>query len=285
MLAHAWALGCLGAVVASISAAFIVRGALGAGVNSPLLRPWIRAQPRLQSELRFVRASLSPGQLQLLQLILFFCAVYVLCKDIWWGLGASILIFLPSLWLKSARTSRVVRIEAQIEGWLGTLARALEATPSLGDALEVSSGMCDAPLSEELAVIVNEVHLGRPLERALRAWSERVGSRTLDLALSTIHVGQKTGGGLGGVLQSAADSLREMERLEGVLRTKTAEGRAQAVVISVIPVPLYFAVHLGDPQFFQPLETTGLGHILLVVAASLWMAAIFFARKILAVEI
>jgi tight adherence protein B len=180
---------------------------------------------------------------------------------------------------------RVAQIEKQVEGWLTTLARALEAAPSLGEAVEVSAAMSDEPLRDELDVVVSELHLGRPLDRALSALGDRVGSRTLALALSTLQVGRATGGGLPEVLRSAAAALAELERLEGVVRTKTAEGKVQAWTISVIPLPVYFAVRASDVHYFEPLEQTGMGHVLTAVAVCLWLVAIFSARKILAVRI
>ena len=198
-------------------------------------------------------------------------------------LGA--LAALPGPLLRSARRRRVFQLEAQIEAWLGALARSLEAAPSLSEALEVTVAMSDAPMREELKVLVNEVHLGRPLGHALDEWGRRVGSRTLNLALSTLQVGRESGGRLGGVLKSTAASLREMERLEGVVRTKTAEGKVQAAVISVVPLPLYGAVKFSDPTYFVPLETTPTGNLLLAIAVGLWLAAGLVARKVLAVQI
>jgi tight adherence protein B len=87
------------------------------------------------------------------------------------------------------------------------------------------------------------------------------------------------------VLRKAAASLREMARLEGVLRTKTAEGKAQALVISLLPGVLYGGLRLSDEDFFLPLETTASGHVLLGVAAVFWVAAGLLSYKILSVKL
>jgi tight adherence protein B len=189
------------------------------------------------------------------------------------------------LFLKNARAKRIERLEKQIEGWLTSVARSLEAAPSLGEALEASIATCDAPMCEEIEQLDNEIRLGRPIDKALSEWSERVGSRVLTMAVATLLVGRETGGQIGEVLRSAAAALREMERLEGVVRTKTAEGKGQAWVISIVPFPLYFGVKFSDPTFFLPLEQTAMGHVLLGICAALWIGAILSARKILDVQI
>lgn len=191
----------------------------------------------------------------------------------------------PKVWLRRARTRRVAAIEQQIEGWMGALGRALEAAPSLGEALIASAEMTAAPLRDELVQVDNEMKLGKPLVAALGDLKLRVGSRTLALSLAALEVGQATGGRLPEILRRTADSLREMTRLEGVLRTKTAEGRSQAWVISAMPVPLYLGVRASDPTYFLPLETTPMGHLLLALAVLLWIAAGWVARRILAVEL
>lgn len=184
-----------------------------------------------------------------------------------------------------ARRVRVERIEEQAEALLGALARSLEAAPSLGDALAEAARVLDAPLADELDETLRQLALGRSLEEALAALGRRVGSRRFSLALATIEVGRSTGGRLPRVLRSAAAALREMQRLEGVLRTKTAEGRAQAAVISIVPFPLYFGLRFMDPSYFLPLEHTMLGNVMLGVAVLLWLAALLLAQRILAVDL
>lgn len=249
------------------------------------LRPLRRHRDALGQDLIFLRVSVGPNLVVALQILVFVAGLTVLGFHVYVGASLCLASLCLSRFIAGRRRRRVQRIEQQVEGWLGTLARSLEAAPSLGEAVEVSATMSDAPLADELEVVVSELHLGRPLDRALLAFGERVGSRTLTLALATLQVGRATGGGLPEVLRSAAAALAEFERLEGVVRTKTAEGKVQAWTISVIPLPVYFAIQATDPNYFAPLEQTGIGNILTAVAVCFWVVAIFSARKILAVRI
>jgi tight adherence protein B len=76
-----------------------------------------------------------------------------------------------------------------------------------------------------------------------------------------------------------------MQRLEGVVRTKTAEGKSQAYVLGVIPFVLIGAIQLIDPNWLKPLTETTIGFIVIAVAMTLWIGAILAARKILAVDV
>ena len=91
----------------------------------------------------------------------------------------------------------------------------------------------------------------------------------------------------GGLLRPGGrrELLREMARLEGVVRTKTAEGKTQAYVLGVIPFVLIGAIHMVDEHWLDPLGSSTLGFAIISVAAVLWITAILLARKILAVDI
>jgi tight adherence protein B len=198
---------------------------------------------------------------------------------------AVLIAILPVYSLKREHVRRVQQIELQLDSWLLLLANALKATPSLGEAIRASAKIMRAPMGQELDLVLKEMNLGTPLDQAVLSMSNRVGNRTVAGALATILIGRQTGGDMPRILQESAATLREMQRLEGVVRTKTAEGKTQAYVLAIIPFVLIAAIQMIDPNWLRPLtETTG-GFIVISVATVLWLGAFFAARKILAVDI
>ena len=115
--------------------------------------------------------------------------------------------------------------------------------------------------------------------------STRIKSRIISSSLATVLVGRQTGGDLPSILEQSASTLREMARLEGVVRTKTAEGKMQATVLAVIPFVLLFALHQVDNNWLRPLFQTTIGYVVLMAATILWASAILVARRILTVDI
>jgi tight adherence protein B len=87
------------------------------------------------------------------------------------------------------------------------------------------------------------------------------------------------------VLERAAGTLREMARLEGVLRTKTAEGKAQTFVLALTPFPLVGLLHSLNPGFLAPLLVSTRGHLLLALALLCWISSLLLARRILRVDL
>ena len=191
----------------------------------------------------------------------------------------------PRLYLNRERRNRTARIEQQLDTFLLALSNTLKASPSLGEGIASSVRLVPPPLSEELALLLNEVRLGMPLDRALRQMTERAKSPVVSAAIATLRVARNAGGNLSETLEASAASLREMARLEGVVRTKTAEGRAQSLLIGVIPVPLVWMLDSLNPKLLEPLWNTARGHLVLGAAGLLWLAALLWARKIVAVDI
>ncbi len=141
-----------------------------------------------------------------------------------------------------------------------------------------------APINQEIDLMVKEVKVGSTLEQGLLAMAQRVGSTILDSALSAILIGRQVGGNLPKILETTAATLREMNRLEGVMRTKTAEGKVQLYVIACMPAVLIFGLNAFWPGYFDVLSKTATGIIASLMAVGFWAGGIILARKILAVK-
>jgi tight adherence protein B len=196
-----------------------------------------------------------------------------------------IVAFFPRMYILSQHVKRIEQLEILLDSWLLLLANALKASPSLGEAIENSARLIRPPVSEEVDLVIKEMRLGTPIDQAVLNMSKRINSRVVSGALTTILVGRQTGGDLPGILEQSASTLREMQRLEGVVRTKTAEGRMQAWVIGAMPYIMVGILHYMDPHFMDPLLQTVTGNIMLGFAIVIWLAAIILARRILAVDI
>lgn len=250
----------------------------------------VRAQAhaqRIDLELRFLQLRVSARTVWVGQLgAAGAAAVIAAATRSSWPLALIVAsAFAPGLWLARARRERTSRIEQQLDGFLLALANSLRSNPALGGALSVTADVIAAPLSRELAVVLREQRLGVPLDRALQHMSERARSPVLSAALAILRIAEATGGDLSQTLETAAASLREMARLEGVVRAKTAEGRAQTVVIAVAPFALVGLLHEIDAALLMPLWTTAMGQVIAAAAALLWALALLLARKIAAVDV
>jgi tight adherence protein B len=208
------------------------------------------------------------------------------------ALHAKALVFLallilpaPKLILKYMQYKRCQAVEAKLDGFALALANATRATPSIGRALGLLQSTLPVPLDEETEQVLREMRVGSSVEQALLNFSWRIGSSSLDALLSGVLIAMRIGGRLADVLETTASTLREMARLDGVLRAKTAQSKMQMWVLACMPVLIVLGFNAVRPGYFDPLTQTKLGIMLLVAAILLWLASILVARKILAVEL
>jgi len=195
------------------------------------------------------------------------------------------LLFGPSLYIEFMRKQRLKDIEAKLDSFILTLANALKATPSIGNALSYTQQLLPPPMDEELALALKEMRVGNTLEQSLLNMAGRIQSLQLDATLSGILIGRQVGGDLGKILETTATTLREMARLQGVVRAKTAEGKAQLLVLAVFPALILFLFDTFSPGYFAPLSGSLIGYIVVSLSLGLWVASLVVARKVLAVDI
>ena len=67
---------------------------------------------------------------------------------------------LARVMLARRRAQRIATIEGQLETWLGSLANALRSTPSLGEALGVTTDVVRGPIAEEVDTLLKQTRLG-----------------------------------------------------------------------------------------------------------------------------
>ncbi|MGC4093346.1 MAG: type II secretion system F family protein [Polyangiaceae bacterium] len=200
-----------------------------------------------------------------------------------WGLP--LLAVAPPAQVAYLRRQRLLAIEARIENFLLSLANALKATASIGAALDYTQPLAAAPLDEELGLALKELRLGSSLDQSLLSMAGRVQSPKLDAALASLLIGRQVGGNLPEILETTAATLREMSRLQGVVRSKTAEGKSQLFVLALFPAALVFLFDWIKPNYFAPLMSSLVGALVGVLALGLWAGSVLLARKVLTVEL
>lgn len=244
-------------------------------------------EQRLSRDLSFISAPVDGATVMALQVIaLAGVIVLSVAFRTFVPLAAAVPIAVgPHFAIQRRRAVRTREIEAQLDGWLTTMASTLVATASLGEAISSSVRLLQSPLREEIERVVAHTGLGTPLDRALGTFAERVRSPVVSGALLSLRIARNAGGELRPMLESAAAALRDMARFEGIVRAKTAEGRAQALAVSIVPAPLVLAVRMLSPEFFAPLARSSTGLFVVLGAALLWVGAIALAAKITAVEV
>jgi tight adherence protein B len=191
----------------------------------------------------------------------------------------------PSFYLKSARRRRIARIEQQLIELLPSLASSLRSGFAFEQGIEAAAQQLGPPLADELALLLNDVRLGANMQDALQALASRVGSADLDIALTAVLVQRTTGGNLAEVLDQAAETLRERERIRGDVETFTAQQRMTGTILAVYPVVIGLILLAIMPSVWSKLFTEPVGQVQLAIAFALQVLGFVAIRRSLRVDV
>jgi tight adherence protein B len=199
--------------------------------------------------------------------------------------GGLIVAVVPLYVFKKRLKERSVKLENQVVPFTIALANALKSTANIGTALEVLEPMMLPPIQQELGLAIKEMRVGSSLDDSLLGMSARSGSQDLEATLSAVLIGRKVGGHLPEILDTTSKTLREIMRLNGAVRSKTASGRSQLMVLGGAPAVVLVLFELVKPGYFDPLTATATGWVVCMIIAALWIVGILLARKVLKVEV
>ena len=190
----------------------------------------------------------------------------------WWGRTAGAVAVLlaavaPALFLHHRIRRRAARLEAQLPEAIDMIVNAIRAGFSLPAAMQFVAEELAAPMGTEFVRLAEEQRLGVDLRDALTDFERRVGTIDAKLFVTAILVQRESGGSLSEVLLGLAGVVRDRAVLRDRVAVLTAEPRASARVLGILPLVCFAALALLDPTFVRPMLAPGLGRALLAYAA------------------
>src|SRR5258708_25478612 len=165
--------------------------------------------------------------------------------------------FIPKIWLGRRQAGRLKAFNNQLGDTISVLSNSLRSGLSLVQAMEMISREAEAPISEEFQRVVREIGLGVGPQDALVHLSRRVASDDLELLVIAVLVQFEIGGNLSRILDSIAGTIRERVKLQGEIRTMSAQGRMAGWVLSGLPVAIGGFFVVVWPSYIGALFTPG----------------------------
>jgi tight adherence protein B len=200
-------------------------------------------------------------------------------------LGAAAASAIPHLTITHLEAKRRRRLETQIVDGVTSLASGVRAGLNLVQSIQLLVRNGSGPIKQEFQQIMREYDLGIDLNQSMHSASERIGSSYYRLLFAAIAAHRERGGDMGQSLDRIADSIREIQRLEGRLDAITAQGRAQARFMGVMPIVVFVILYAIMPEDTSRLLTQPTGRLILLLASSMVAVGFVWIRRIMAVDI
>jgi tight adherence protein B len=209
-------------------------------------------------------------------------AAPVLAKSLLAGTCAA---YLPLMYVKRKRTSRINALEAQLPDALDFLARSMRAGHAFTISLEMVGADLPDPLGQEFRGLFNEQNLGASLERSFQSFGRRVPLPDVRFFSSAVLLQRQTGGNLSEILNRLSHIIRERFRLKGQVKAVSAHGRMTATILTLLPIATLGGLLMTSPGYLDPMMTNPVGQKLVIGGVVAQVVGNFFIRKIIKIKV
>lgn len=196
-----------------------------------------------------------------------------------------VIAILPKKVYALLRQRRIDRIQQQLPDGLMMVAGSMRAGLGFAPALESLARDTDPPLAQEFALVLREQRMGIKLEEALAHFNQRVPVQDVTLFVSAVSISREVGGNLAESLAALAETLRRRLIMEGKVKSLTAQGRLQGIVMALMPVGLIAFLSLAYPDTMHDLYHTPIGWGIVGIAFVMEYLGYRMSLKIVTIDI
>ncbi|HUY73825.1 MAG TPA: type II secretion system F family protein [Candidatus Dormibacteraeota bacterium] len=252
---------------------------------------WIAASERgssLARDLASADLDLRPYEFRILQAA--SAVVLALVGLLRFGVGLPFVVMAvigyvaPALYLRNRRGHRQQLFDAGLPRAMELIANSMKAGQSVTQALSSVTDNAGPPVSDEFGLARREIELGASIESALNNMVKRIGSDDLRLMVMVITIQHSFGGDLPAVLITLSDTMRQRSEMRAEVLAATAQSRASALIVTLLPIVAAAFLYLVVPNYFRPMFTNPLGWGLFGLAAILLVIGNFLIRRLTAIS-
>ena len=203
----------------------------------------------------------------------------------WVLAGWAVVWILSGFYLSYRKTRRRRAFDNQLGETITLLSNALKAGYSFAQAMSTVSRSAGPPIGDEFARATREIALGVGVDEALNNMVARNVSEDFDFLVTAVQIQRVVGGNLAEILDTIAYTIRERVRIQGEIRTLTAQARMSGNIIFILPIALAAVLYFISPDYFQPMFHRVGGWIMMGVGFFFMCVGYGLIRKIVQIEV
>jgi tight adherence protein B len=216
----------------------------------------------------------------------FAVAAVLLSPSPWFAVPAlAVGAYLPCKFLQFKRARRLKAFNDALPGAIELMARALRAGHSMSSAIELIAEQSPEPLAGLFVQVFQQQKFGLRFREALLQMAGRMPSRDLQFLVTAILVQKETGGDLTEILDRTSHVIRERVRIDGEVRTRTAQGRLTGWILGLLPVVMLCLISIVTPGYTTVLFHDPVGQKLLGAGTVLIVLGTLIIRKVVDIEV
>lgn len=180
---------------------------------------------------------------------------------------------------------RVEKLTMQMIDGLALMSNGMKSGLSVVQALNLVVEEMPNPIHQEFSLVMSQNKLGVPLEEAFTNFANRVESDDVEMFVTSVNILKETGGNLAETFDTIVTTIRERLKVQKKIAAMTAQGFYQGMFVMAIPPIMGFFFYQTDPAFMQPLFTTAIGWIIIMIIMALEVIGFFTIMKIIKIDV
>ena len=123
------------------------------------------------------------------------------------------------------------------------------------------------------------------LVAAIARFRDRASVPDIRMLATLLRAQRDLGGNLADALDRLAVTLRNRLAMEARIRSLTAQGRLQGVVVGALPLLLAIVLWFMEPDAMQAMVTTQVGWVAMALIAVLEISGFLLIRRIVSIDV
>lgn len=192
---------------------------------------------------------------------------------------------LPRFILQIMWERRLQTFNDQLIDSLNLLSNSIKSGLNLSHSIQVLVREMPNPISQEFAMVLSQEKIGLTIDETLQKMTERIPSEDLSVVIQSILILRETGGNLSETFDVIANTIRERRRIDGKIKSMTAQGKTQGLILFILPFAFLLFLYSINPPYVLPLFTTQLGWVFISIMLVFQTLGGLWMRKIVNIEI
>jgi len=219
-------------------------------------------------------------------LFLPFLVLAILKNNIFFMVGGIVLACIPFGVLVLKYKKRVGQFAQYFPDSLGVISNSLRAGHSLLASFQMVAGESPYPVNKLFKTVSDEISLGKEVREAMIDMSNYMpDNQDLKFFITAVLIQKEIGGNLAEILDTLNFTIREREKIQGLIKTQTAQAQLSGIVLGLAPVAIAGLVTIINPQYMEPLFNSTIGNLALFTSFFMSFVGFMIIRKITQIRV
>lgn len=178
-------------------------------------------------------------------------------------------LLLPHLTVGLLISRRSARFLQGLPEALDVIVRGLRSGLPVIESIAIVGEEFENPVGTEFKAIADGVRLGLSIEEAVHDCADKLQIREFSFFAISIAIQRETGGNLTETLQNLGKLLRARQQMKLKIRALSAEARASALIVGVLPLAMLLLMQLVNPNYASVFFGDVRGYLMLGAAGTL----------------